>query len=969
MSSNLICSIPAAGAPQGPAAGVSAAASDEPRAPSPERDAPPPAPDRDTLTAARSADPRTPPSAATAFTPFPLPDDPSLTPAMRQYLRFRSAHPDCVLFFRMGDFYEMFWADAELAHRTLGITLTKRTEGIPMAGVPFHALESYLRRMIRAGHRVAVCEQIQDPRDARGVVERAVTRVLTPGTLVDESLLDENLPNQLGALVASPDGVSVTLALAEVSTGRFMVHGIRTGRIADDFARLGVAELLLPEDLPREIRDAVVAAAGTIRCAITTRPPWSFRVRDAGEILRRHYAVRSLEAFDLDDASIAASGALIRYLHETQAEDPDHAADRLRHLAPPKRRTTDQFVTIDAVSLRSLEIERTMRSGQADGSLLSALRRGVTAMGRRLLRDWLCFPLRDVDEIDRRQRIIGAFVELGRLRREVREVLSGVQDVARIAGRCAVRRAGPRDLNAVARSLRAGADVLGRIGNVPGLEPVVARLESLLPALAPVGAAIEASIVDDPPGHLRDGGVIRDGVDPDLDEARLLGRDGTTWMTTYQRRLVSETGIESLKVGFNKVFGYYIEVTHANSARVPPAFIRRQTLKNAERYVTPELKSYEEKVLSAETRALERERMLFAGLMDAAASRAGDLAGFADACAELDALVGLATIAAERGHVRPEIVTERVIEITAGRHPVLEDRLGDAFVPNDCLLDGARSLALITGPNMAGKSTFIRQVALITLLAHVGAWVPAEAARIGLVDRIFTRIGASDELHEGQSTFMVEMVETASILHHATDRSLIILDEIGRGTSTLDGLALAWAIAETIADRGARTLFATHYHELTALADDRSDVLNLHVTVREWGDEIVFLHRIVGGRTDRSYGIHVARIAGIPRPTVERAARVLETLAVHTAASPAGDTREPDLFSALSGTPPVPTAREARAIETVPASPEHPVVDRLRRLDLNRLTPLDAFDLLRAFVRDVDATRVDTAPAPTRIAR
>ncbi|MHC5027212.1 MAG: DNA mismatch repair protein MutS [Planctomycetota bacterium] len=881
------------------------------------------------------------------------------TPAMRQYLRFKSEHPDCVLFFRMGDFYEMFDDDAVTVHQALGLTLTERSSGIPMAGVPHHSVETYIRRMIEQGFRVAVCDQIQDPKEAKGVVDRAVTRVLTPGTLVDESLLDEAAPNLVAAL-HYPEGAAsnlVVLATAEVSTGTLVIHDIPASRLLDELARIGPAELLYEEAHDGSTPPIVDRLRSILDCAVTARPGWTFRERDANDLLLEQFGVQHLAGFGIEggDPAIAAAGALVRYLQETQA--PDGAAGRLGHLRPPLRRAAGDALAIDATSLRSLEIERTMRSGQVDGSLLSIMQKCVTPMGKRLLRAWLCFPRRDRATIERRQDAVALLVDqrdeadalVGRLR--------GVQDVARIVGRLGIGRATPRDLRGLGTSIggteSAGAGVAGLDGlqaileGSPSLAPHAERLRAIAGELSPLADAILASVVEAPPAHGRDGGIFRDGIDAELDEARGLQRDANSWLAEYQARLTAETGIPSLKVGFNKVFGYYIEVTHVHVSKVPDTFSRKQTLKNAERYITPELKTFEDKVLTAESRAIEREQTLFGELCTNTARHATALATFADLIAELDVLACFATVAVNGSWIRPDMVDEPVLDIREGRHPVLAHLLRDRFVPNDTTLghvpareeggdDHHATLAIITGPNMAGKSTAIRQVAIIALLAHTGSFVPASRATIGLADRIFTRIGAADELHTGQSTFMVEMTETANILHHATDRSLVILDEIGRGTSTLDGLSLAWAIAETLAATGARTLFATHYHELTGLADRLESVTNLHVSVREWGDEIIFLYRILPGRTDRSYGIHVARIAGVPEATIQRADELLETLAVQT---------EPHVVPPPAA-PPAANSQMGLFTEFLP----HPVVAEIERMDLDGLTPLQAFDTLRTLI-------------------
>ncbi len=903
----------------------------------------PPAGEAPSLERQRAAEP---PPALREPRPTQLPGrDPRATPAMRQYAAFKAAHPGCVLFFRMGDFYEMFDDDALLAHRVLGITLTRRTEGVPMAGVPYHSVDGYIRRMIEAGHRVAVCDQVQDPAEATGIVDRAVTRVMTPGTLVDEPLLDESRANHIAAVSLpgpapaerpSPGaaGSTASLAVVELSTGSFTLLDFAAERLADELVRIGPSELLFAETTDGNPPAAARQAAHRTRCAQTPRPSWTFRTAEARDCLLGQFGVATLCGFgiDDDDPAIGPAGALLRYLKDTQSPHDDAGA-RLRHLRPPRREPAGRYLTLDATTLVNLEVERTMRRGSAAGSLLSIFGRCHTAPGKRLLRHWLCFPLADLEPIEARQDAVAALVEDRDLADALARRLARIQDVARITSRLCMGRATPRDAVALGWSLGEIPGLAAILEGRPAFAGAARRLAPLTAPLDALGRSIRDRCVESPPAHLREGGLFRDGVDPALDEVRTLRRDASSWLAAYQERLVRATGIGSLKVGYNKVFGYYIEVTHTHAGKVPPEFARKQTLKNAERYFTPDLKTFEDRVTTAQAEAIERERELFEELRADAAGRAAELAAYADLVAELDVLACFAAVAVRQGYVRPRLVPEPVLEIRQGRHPVLDLLLRERFVPNDCVLgrDG-ETLALITGPNMAGKSTAIRQAALLVLLAHAGSFVPAGSATIGLADRIFTRIGADDELHAGRSTFMVEMTETANILHHATGRSLVILDEIGRGTSTLDGLSLAWAIAEALAGRGCRTLFATHYHELTALAGRVPGVTNLHVSVREWGDEIVFLYRIVPGRSDRSYGIHVARIAGLPRETVERATRLLETLAVQTEPGPAARP---------------PSAAAAGQLSLFTEYMEHPALETLRGLDLESMTPLAAFDALR----------------------
>jgi DNA mismatch repair protein MutS len=871
------------------------------------------------------------------------------TPAMRQFARFKQAHPDCILFFRLGDFYEMFGRDAVLVHKLLSITLTERTKGLPMAGVPFHSAEGYIRRLVAMGHRVAVCEQMQDPKDAKGVIERAVTRVLTPGTLVDETLLEAGSANRVVAI--SIDGAEAHLAAIEVSTGAFTVHACPVALLGDEIARLAPSEIVHPEERDGSVNPEFTRLASR-GLALTARQGWYFRAEDAYDALTAQFGVRSLEGFGFakGDPSIAAAGAILRYALETQATD--QTTGRIPHLLPPRRVVRGEHLGVDATTLRALEIERTLRTGATEGSLLSIFDGTATPMGRRLVRDWLCYPLAKKKAIDARLDRVAALAADERFADAVLAQLGELQDVARIAGRAALGRATPRDFLALARSLAAIRPLSDTLAPSAAFAADCAELARVAPALAPLAEHLARAIKRDAPTHLREGGVFADGHDLELDETRLLQRDSSAWLARYQEELVASTGIASLKVGFNSVFGYYIELSAANSAKAPASFTRKQTLRNAERYITPELKEFEEKVLRADARAVEREKELWTRLLAEVASHLAGIVAFGERAGELDALSCLAGIARRQRWTRPTITTTTGIAIEGGRHPVLDRTLASSFVPNDTVLgggpggaaDASPTLALITGPNMAGKSTYIRQVALIALLAHVGSFVPAAKAEIGVLDAILTRIGSADEIHSGQSTFMVEMTETANILHHATARSLVVLDEIGRGTSTLDGLSLAWAITETLAARGACTLFATHYHELTQLADTLPRVTNLHVSVREWNDEVVFLHRIVPGRTDRSYGIHVARLAGLPRETVARAKEVLELLGTV------------EVADALSGRVQkvVAAPRKAPQLSLFTEYAEHPAVEGLRKVDLDTLTPLAAFDLLR---RLADAAR------------
>ncbi len=917
------------------------------------------------------------------------------TPAMRQFTRFKAEHPGCVLFFRMGDFYEMFGDDAVEMSRVLGLTLSERPKGVPLAGVPHHQLSNYLKRAVDAGYRVAVCDQIQNPKDAKGVVERAVTRVVTAGTLVDESLLGEDAASVAAvAPVETKAGRRWAGGAIDLSTGAFTLFEASWDGLAEPIARLAVREVCFPEGTVEEAD--LDAAIEDGRVALTPRPAWQFRADEAHPRLCAQFGVKTLEGFGVadDDAALPGAGALVAYLVETQSvgDDPEAAVNTgdkwaasggefqgqrrtLRHLRPPAREASSGVCRLDAVSLRALEVVRTIRgdAGRAElgggssakheaaGSLLGVFT-GVpgllgTPMGKRLIREWLCRPLAEADAILARQAAVAALVEDRTAAQKLADAMQRFPDLARVAGRVALGRATPRDVVAVADGLERLPVMADAIGSTPAMADLARTLTDLAETLTPLAATIRAACVEEAPATLTKGGLIRDGVDAELDEARGLQRDAGAWLAEYQAKLIETHDLPSLKVGYNKVFGYYIELPAAQARRAPSEFSRKQTLKNAERYITPELKTFEDKVTTAEDRALARERAIFADLLTQAARHVEAIGAYADAVARIDVYAALAGKAHHRGWVRPSITNEPVLEIEDGRHPVLDELLGDRFVPNDTSLgrgdEASPGLALITGPNMAGKSTYIRQTALLVLLASIGSYIPADRATIGTCDRIFTRVGADDALHRGRSTFMVEMTETAAILNNATPRSLVILDEIGRGTSTLDGLSLAWAIGESLAGeeegtQGPRTLFATHYHELTEIAERLPGrVGNLHVQVREWTDksghtEIVFVHRIGPGRADRSYGVHVARLAGVPSAVTERADEVLASLSVQS-----GTRVEPAK---------VPQARSGDQMGLFTEFVPHPAVDRLRELKLESMSPMQAFDVLRDLVQEAQST-------------
>jgi DNA mismatch repair protein MutS len=855
------------------------------------------------------------------------------TPMMEQFRRAKKEAPDALLFFRMGDFYELFHEDAVTAARELGLTLTSRSKGspqpIPMAGVPVRSVEGHLVRLVKKGHKVAICEQLQDPREAKGIVERGIVRVVTPGTLTEENALDARASNHLASLVVH--GGRAGLAWIDLSTGRLSACEVDELRVLDELARVAPVELLHAPELLRERASWRIELKDHLGTALTERESWRFAQEGSLRTLTRHFRVQGLGGFGIEPESlmVPAAGALLEYVAETQKAACEHIL-RIEPVQP------ESFLLLDRATRRCLELVETQREHRREGSLLEILDGTLTPMGARALREWLLHPLRDVAAIRTRQGGVSELVASGTAREDLREALESVHDVERLCARISTGRANGRDLVALGNSLivlpRLRASLAGC--RAPALQAVLAALDPL----DDVCARIRAALVDEPPLTVKEGGLIRRGFAADLDELHQIAGDAKSWMARFQAEESARSGLPGLKIGFNSVFGYYIEVPRGQVERVPPNYIRKQTVKAAERYVTPELKEFEDKVLNAESLSVEREYELFQELRLAVAAELSRVLGTARALAELDALAALAHVAAAYRYVAPEIDDGEEIRIVEGRHPVIERSTScQSFVPNDAHLDSTtRRLTILTGPNMAGKSTYIRQVALIVLLAQCGAFVPAKEARIGLVDRVFTRVGSADDLSRGQSTFMVEMTETANILNHATRRSLVILDEVGRGTSTFDGLALAWAIAEHVHERiGCRTLFATHYHQLTDLASRYTGTVNRTVAVREWGDEIVFLHKIVEGGTDRSYGIHVARLAGVPGEVLARARAIL------------GDLEHEEVGLAqriLARAPPA----AGTPVQLGLFSTRSPVEEELLALDLDRLSPLDALLALRA---------------------
>jgi len=861
------------------------------------------------------------------------------TAMMRQYLAFKNRHQDAVLLFRMGDFYEMFFDDAKTAARVLGLALTSRNKGegaVPMAGFPHHASETYIKRLIEAGCRVAVCDQVQDPKEAQGLVDRDVTRIITAGTLTEENILDRGSNNFLAA-VAEGGGL-LGVAWVDLSTGAFEVEDVGAEELDDCLRRIAPAECLLPEAEGIEDDRAHPAIEGLPRgCAVTRRPRWEFSQEDGRRNLNQHFGTATLEGFGCGDlaAALGAAGAVLSYLKETQKRELSHIT-RLR----PFNRA--RYLMLDRTTQRSLELVETMRNLEHEGSLLSVLDRTRTPQGARLLRRRLLTPLRDRAEIEARLGAVECLVKARPMREALSDRLRNVYDIERLTTKIACARANARDMLALRGSLEQVPGLRDTLGGAEAelLCDVTARLDPL----PDVAALIASAIHPDPPSVLTEGGIINDGYSPELDELRQIARDGKSWIARFEAHETQRTGIPSLKVGFNKVFGYYLEVTNTHKDKVPEDYMRKQTLKNSERYVTPDLKEWESKVLSAADHARDLEWELFQQVRQEVASYTGRLQQTAEALAQLDVLVSLATVAAERGYVRPSITDGTELRIEDGRHPVLEQIMDEEFVPNSVEMDGDEvHVLIITGPNMAGKSVYIRQTALLVLMAQTGSFIPARSATIGLVDRIFTRVGASDEQARGQSTFMVEMIEVANILNNATARSLIILDEVGRGTSTFDGVSIAWAAAEHIHDRiSARTLFATHYHEIAQLAATLSGVRNYNVAVREWQGEVVFLHHIVPGHTDQSYGIHVAQLAGVPREVVDRARDIL----AHLEQNAVGPDEQPSFAPRRED---VPHPKQLQIPLFMPLDAE--VREQLLALDTESMTPVEALRALDEILR------------------
>jgi len=886
----------------------------------------------------------------------------SATPAMRQYLDAKQQYRDAILLFRMGDFYEMFYEDALVASRALELTLTSRSKdvnggGIPMCGVPFHAVDGYIARLVKKGFRVAICDQVEDPRKAKGLVKREVVRVVSPGTLTDASYLDAREPAFL--MATAPHGQTIGAALLDLSTGEFTTaeyagaDGLQA--LVDELSVLKPRELVVPREWPETtasgkpgalLRESFLPTLEATGIAVTPIDGWAFDFEGARRILLDQLRAGGLEGFGLDGrpAAVSSAGALIHYLRSTQKVD-------LAHVRAITFRVRAETLLIDPTTLKHLEILEGS-DGERSGSLLDELDRTVTSIGSRLLRAWLLRPLLSLEAIRDRLDAVEELAFRTTDRGKFRDTIKTVQDLERLVARAALGTAGPRDLAGLKESL----GIVPRVRTVLAelQAPLVRSLVAQLDDLSDVRDRIEATLIDDPPALAREGGFTRDGLDKELDELKTISRSGKRVIADLEERERARTGIGSLKVRYNRVFGYYIEVTKSHLHAVPPDYHRKQTIAGGERFITPALKEYEEKVLGADERIVERELELYEALRLAVAAEAPRIQSLARALASLDVLSALAEAAAISNYTKPHMHDGEELSALDARHPVVERRTaasGAPFVPNDITLDGTTcQLIVLTGPNMGGKSTYLRQTALLSVMAQAGSFVPAREAKLPLVDRIFARVGASDNIARGHSTFMVEMQETANILHTATSRSLVVLDEIGRGTATFDGLSIAWAVAEHLSTNPKarpKTLFATHYHELTDLADATPGVVNFHVAAREWKDDIIFLRKIVPGRSDRSYGIQVARLAGLPAAVIERARQILDALERDELTRGGRPT--------VSGTPNDPQ-RQLGLFQPAPPGDD---ASRLRSLlaavDIDRMTPLEALALLAELKREADS--------------
>lgn len=869
----------------------------------------------------------------------------TVTPMMQQYLNIKDQYKDCILFFRLGDFYEMFFRDAEVASRELEITLTGKDCGLeeraPMCGVPFHAADGYIARLVSKGYKVAICEQVEDPALAKGIVKRDVVRVVTPGTVTDTAMLDDRKNNYLMSVCRN--GNFFGLAAVDITTGDFyatrITWGNTKGKLMDEIARFMPSELVVNSEF-NEDTELLNLLNLRFSIYISGYDNCAFEYGNAKETLKLHFENLSLNLSEYD-ISINASGALLKYLDMTQKVN-------LSHIQNFNSYNIEEYMILDAATRRNLELTETMREKSKRGSLLWVLDKTMTSMGGRLLRKWIEQPLVNIGDIQLRLDAVDEFKNRFMARMEIRELLRRVYDIERLMGKVVLGSVNCRDFIALRNS----------IGQIPYIKNIMIDFEAeynrycyeQLDNLEDVCQLIEAAIIEDPPVTIKEGGIIKTGYNTEVDKLRQASTQGKDWIAALEAEEKEKTGIKNLKVGFNRVFGYFIEVTKSNFSLVPEEYIRKQTLANCERYITPELKEIEDNILGAEEKIVQLEYSLFLEVKEAIAAQLTRIKSTSKALAELDALASLAEVADREGYCMPEVTATDEIHIVDGRHPVVEKMTEKScFVPNDTVLDmGEDRLAVITGPNMAGKSTYMRQTALIVLMAQIGSFVPATSAKIGLVDRIFTRVGASDDLASGQSTFMVEMSEVANILMNASQRSLLILDEIGRGTSTFDGLSIAWAVIEYIVNKenlGCRTLFATHYHELTELEGKLTGIKNYCITVKEKGEDVIFLRKIIRGGADGSYGIQVARLAGVPQPVIDRAKEILNELDAADINKNGKARRvkkqvegQLDFFEAAAK-----------------ASAHNEVLEDIKKIDISRLTPIDAMNILYELQRKMNS--------------
>lgn len=874
------------------------------------------------------------------------------TPLMRQYNEIKSRAPDTVLLYRMGDFYELFNDDAKTASRVLGLTLTSRNHGAaehtPLAGFPYHALDRYANRLVKAGYKIAICEQVEDPKQAKGLVKRDVVEVITAGTATEDNFIEERANNYIVALHGEASIVGI--AICDLSTGLFQVEEVGSDEVVQEVVRIDPREILIADNAGEGFGKI---AADSFKNLVWSRyDAWKFAEDNAAGALKSHFGVVSLEGLGLEGLTegISAAGALLLYLKEQKKSD-------LRHITECTRRSTSDYAELDPATIRNLELLRPLQGDDMSGTFISVLDHTSTAMGSRLLKQWVTRPLKKISAISERLNSVAFFKKDVFARGEIALLLKGVADIERLIGRVTFERANARDLVALRFSLEAFPKIAKVLSTVK--EPAVAALVGAVEGFEAVAARIAATLVDAPPLSIREGGMILLGVSAELDEIKDASIHGKQWIARLQETERKKTGIATLKVGFNRVFGYYIEVSKANAAAVPEYFIRKQTLVNGERYITPELKEMEVKVLGAEERLSALEYEAFVQLRGEIALECVRIQKAADAIATLDVFVSLGCVAAQQNYCRPVLTEQRDLVIRDGRHPVVEQMRGvDQFIPNDTdMIKKESQIMLITGPNMAGKSTYLRQNALIALMAQMGSFVPASFAQIGIVDKFFTRVGASDRLAQGQSTFLVEMIEVANILTNATDDSFILLDEVGRGTSTFDGISIAWAVAEYLhetAGKQGRTLFATHYHELAEMELLYTRIKNMHVKVKEWNDQIIFLRKIDAGSCDHSYGIQVARLAGVPKKVITRAREILSNLenmeltpdhkpvlARHRESSHTSGRDQTDLFSGV----------QLNALDALHAE----VIQQLQDLEIEGLTPLDALNLLAELKRKTQA--------------